>query len=63
MSLSQRGTLGFYFPRGLDEILFLSPSWVLSQLPIRPSASWAIDSEPIRARGKIVKDVWCIVSL
>ena len=27
----------------------------LSQQPIRPSASWAIDSEPIRARGIIVK--------
>ena len=30
---------------------FLSPSWPLS---LRPSASWAIDSEPIRARGIIV---------
>ena len=29
---------------------FLSPSWPLS---LRPSASWAIDSEPIRARGII----------
>ena len=35
--------------------LLLSPSWTLSQWPIRPSASWAIDSEPIRARGIIVK--------
>ena len=26
----------------------------LSQYPIRPLASWAIDSEPIRARGIIV---------
>ena len=30
---------------------FLSPSWPLS---LRPSASWAFDSEPIRARGIIV---------
>ena len=35
--------------------LFLSPEWTLSQQPIRPSASWAIDSESIRARGIIVK--------
>ena len=27
----------------------------LSQKPIRPWASWAIDSQPIRARGIIVK--------
>ena len=31
--------------------LFLSPSWPLSQQPMRPKAKWAIDSEPIRARG------------
>ena len=37
--------------------LFLSPSWwPLSQSYIRPSASWAIDSEPIRAWGIIVKN-------
>ena len=35
--------------------LLLSPSWPLSQQPISPSASWAIDSEPIWARGIIVK--------
>ena len=35
--------------------LFLSPSWPLSQKPIRPSALWAIESELIRARGIIVK--------
>ena len=35
--------------------LFLSPSWPLSQWPIRPSASWAIASGPIQARGIIVK--------
>ena len=34
--------------------LLLSPSWPLSQKPIQPSASWAIDSEPIRARGIII---------
>ena len=34
--------------------LFLSPSWALSQQPIRPSALWAIDSQPIWARGIIV---------
>ena len=34
--------------------LFLSPSSPLSQLPIPPSASWAIDSEPIWAQGIIV---------
>ena len=37
--------------------LFLSPSWPLSQYPIWPLASWAIDSEPIRAQGIIVKNV------
>ena len=34
--------------------LFLSPSWPLSQYPIRPSASRAIDSEHIQARAIIV---------
>ena len=34
--------------------LFLSPSWPLSQLPILPSASWAIDTEPIQAQGIII---------
>ena len=34
--------------------LFLSPSWPLSQWPIRPSPSSAIDSEPIGVRGIIV---------
>ena len=32
----------------------LEPEWALSQQPIRPSASWAIDSEAIRGRGIIV---------
>ena len=41
--------------RQLGKQLFLLPLWPLSQYPIRPSASWAIDSEPIRARGIIVK--------
>ena len=35
-------------------ILFLEPKWALSQYSIRPSASWAIDSEAMRARGIIV---------
>ena len=43
--------------RFLLKQLFLSPSWPLCQYPIRPSASWAIALEPIRARGIIVKHV------
>ena len=35
--------------------LFLLPSWPPSQYAIRPSASWAIDSEPIWAQEIIVK--------
>ena len=34
--------------------LFIEPEWALGQEPIRPSASWAIDSEAMRARGIIV---------
>ena len=44
----------FLFSIFLTTIIPLTPSWPLSQKPIRPSASWAIDSEPIRARGIIV---------
>ena len=40
----------------LKQLLFLSPSWPLSQEPIRPLASWAIESEPIWARGIIVNN-------
>ena len=35
-------------------ILFLLPSWPLSQKPIWPPASWAIDSEVIQAQGIII---------
>ena len=40
---------------------FLSP--FLGQYPIRSSASWAIDSEPIRARGIIVKELTCVTNI
>ena len=32
--------------------LFLEPEWALSQLPIRSSASWAIDLKAMRARER-----------
>ena len=38
----------------LTIILFLDPEWALSQQPMTPKAEWAIDSEAMRARGKIV---------
>ena len=41
----------------LQKQLFLSPSQPLNQQHIRPLASWAINSQPIRARGIIVKDL------
>ena len=46
----------YFWPTGWIWLkqLFLSPSPPLSQYPIRPSASWVIVSEPIRARGIIV---------
>ena len=33
---------------------FLSPSWALSQQPMRPKTEWAVDSEAMRAREIIV---------
>ena len=37
-----------------EYLTILEPEWALSQLPMRPKAEWAIDSEAMRARGIIV---------
>ena len=56
-------SLDIFLTKKLDftkRILFLLPSWALSQQPFQPSASWANDSEPIWAPVIIVK--YCTLS-
>ena len=43
-----------YYTENAKKQLFLEHEWALSQLPMRPQAEWAIDSEAMRARGIIV---------
>ena len=48
--------VGFYY---WQRQLFLFPTWTMSQWPIQPSTSWAPESQPIHAQGKIWLNSFC----